>query len=87
MLDGLDRVNHADVLAHLEGSLGVVELDVLKTLLAEALEELHLELETALGDLDAVLEFLESEVLQEVAQVALVRIGRASPRVEIRVRL
>ena len=39
MLDGLDRVDHTNIFAHLEGGFRNRELHELKTLLSESFEE------------------------------------------------
>ena len=72
VLDALDRVDHSDILAHLECCLRVKQLQVLEAVLAEDLKELQLQFLACLGDIDAVLILVQSQALQEIAKMALV---------------
>ena len=85
ILDRLDRVYHANILALLEGDLCQLELDEFQALLAQKLEELLGEAVSAASHLDGVFVPMASDVLEEVAQVALVRVVISSPLAEIRV--
>ena len=85
ILDGLDRVNHTNVLALLESNLGQLKLNELEALFAEHFEELLGEAIGDSGDLDGFLILVTGQVLKEVTKVALVRVVLTSPLVQIRV--
>lgn len=79
VLDPLYRIDHAYVLAHLESSLCEDQLQILQTMLSEHLEELDLQFRAGFGNIDAVLVFVQGQALQEVAEMAFVRLLVASP--------
>lgn len=87
VLNLLDRVDHADIPAHLERSLSKGQFEVLQALLAEAVEKLGRILIADLGHLNALLILLQSKALEEVTHVALIGLARTLPGVERRMRL
>ena len=87
VLDSLDRIDHADVFAHLEGGFGVMELEVLQAVLAQNLKQLNLKLGANLGNINAICILVQGQTLQEVPEMAFVTVLVPSPRVEGRVGL
>jgi hypothetical protein len=64
-----------------------MELKVFQTLLSNAFVKLERKFLAAFGNIDAVLEFLESKRLKEITEMALIIIILAFPRIQIRMRL
>ena len=75
VLDGLNRENHTDSLTHLKCRLSHIEVDILQTLLAQAFKKCKRVLHAAFGYCDTVLEFTESQILEEVSQMAFIRVA------------
>ena len=85
VLDRLDRVDHTDILALLEGDLGKLELNVLQALLTEHFEELMREAISNASYLDGLFVSVTGQVLEEVAKIALVAVVVSTPLVQVRV--
>lgn len=85
ILDRLDGVYHADVLALLEGDLSDFKLDKLEALLAKHFKELLGEAVSDTSDFNGVLEPMAGQVLKEIAKVAFVRVVVTTPLVHVRV--
>lgn len=60
---------------------------MLQTLFTKSLKECQTEIDAGLGNVHTILVVVKSEVLQEVSQVAFVRVMRSSPLVDVRVSL
>ena len=83
MLDGLDRVDHTNIFAHLEGGFRNRELHELKTLLSESFEE---ELWISLASfrhLNTRVVAVDGQVLQEEPEMTFVCVLKTSPAVDV----
>ena len=85
VLNALDREDHTNILALLECNLSELQLNEFQALLAQYLEVLLAEPIGNASDLDRLLKLVASQVLQEVAQVALIAVVFATPLVHVRV--
>ena len=83
MLDVLYREDHTNILAHLEGTLCKVEFQVSKTVLSKSFKELLRESSARPCDFHALLESMDSQVLEEVSEVTFVRVVWSLPSLDV----
>ena len=83
VLDRLDRVDHTHILTLLESNLSEFKFDELEALLAKHFEELLTEAICNARHLDGLLVLMAGQVLQEVPQVALIRVVLSPPLVQV----
>lgn len=79
MGDGLDTVDHTNVFAHLESSLSNLKLDVSQAVLTDDFKEILTKFNRSSGNLHALSISMSGQVLQEITQVALIRVILSSP--------